>query len=174
MPGCLLCALISSHVRRSIEFLLWERVNDPCFRAEWRAAVGFCHRHAWMLAERQDEFGTAILYLDLYKSYGEGLTVRRPGDSCSLCNEEAATFKFVLQEMQRRWDEPAFATAIRECDGLCLPHLRMVRRRLQVSGRRGCLPREILNALTDATLRTLRQLPGDLHQLIESFDYQHA
>jgi hypothetical protein len=165
-PGCLLCTLIAARIRQHIEWLLYESVNDVGFRRQWREAVGFCPRHAWMLAEPQDALGMAILYLDLYESYGAGLARRRAGMPCRLCEHEAEVLKFALAELQRRWDEVAFANAVRDSDGLCLPHLRVVRRRLPHGS--------VLEALRAATLRTLRQMPADLRALIESFDYQHA
>lgn len=49
-PGCPVCVLGLSTARRYIDFVLYERVNDPDTRAEWRAARGYCNRHAWLMA----------------------------------------------------------------------------------------------------------------------------
>lgn len=165
-PGCLLCALISSRMRRRAELLLYEGVNDVGFRDQWRAAAGFCHRHAWMLAEPRDALGMAILYLDLYESHGEGLAERPAGKPCRWCEEEESLLKLAVDEMRQRWSEPEFAGAVQDSEGLCLPHLRALRDCLKTG--------PILNVLTAATLRAVRQMPSDLHKLIDSFDYQSA
>jgi hypothetical protein len=165
-PGCLLCTLTVSRIRRYIDSLLYESVNDVGFRAQWRKARGFCHRHTWMLAEPQDALGSAILYLDLYESYGDALLSRPTGQRCSLCAYEARLLTDALEEMRHRWEDPDFAAAIEQSDGLCLPHLRGIRSRLP-SG-------PTLDVLTTATVRTLRCMPDELRQLIDSFDYRHS
>ena len=51
-PGCPVCRLGLRAARRYIDFVLYERVNDPDTRAELCAARGYCNRHAWMMADR--------------------------------------------------------------------------------------------------------------------------
>ncbi len=48
-PGCPLCRLEARVAERYLDFLLWERVNDPDLRQNLRQARGFCRDHAWML-----------------------------------------------------------------------------------------------------------------------------
>jgi hypothetical protein len=50
-PGCPVCRLGLRAARRYIDFVLYERVNDPDTRAELCAARGYCNRHAWMMAD---------------------------------------------------------------------------------------------------------------------------
>ncbi len=51
-PGCPVCCLGLRAAQRYIDFVLYERVNDPDTHAELCAARGYCNRHAWMMADR--------------------------------------------------------------------------------------------------------------------------
>lgn len=165
-PGCLLCRLISTHTRRYIESVLYESVNSPGFRDGWRAARGFCHRHAWMLADFKDALGTAILYEDLINSHGEGLLTAGAGPKCPLCESELADLDDRIAVIEQSWDDDELRAAIAAGDGLCGPHLRAILRKARRADVRATL-------LRVSTAR-LKQLAGELRQQIDSFDYQHA
>src|SRR5438067_8650335 len=65
-PGCVVCRLSLRSVRRHLEALSFESVNDYGLRAQLRKARGFCNLHAWMmLDEVRDPFGTGIIYRDV-------------------------------------------------------------------------------------------------------------
>ena len=63
--GCPLCRLAQQSVRRFLDHLLYENVNDPGVRSEVRQARGFCNLHAWQLYAERDALGAAILHRDV-------------------------------------------------------------------------------------------------------------
>lgn len=165
-PGCLLCRLIGTHTRRRIESVLYESVNDAGFRSGWRAARGFCHRHAWILAGFSDALGTAILYEDLIRSHGASLLIEGAGTKCPLCRAEATDLADGIAVLEQSWDDDELRGAIETGDGLCGPHLRAVIRRAQRADVRATLRR--------VSAARLEQLAAELRQQIDSFDYRHA
>lgn len=164
--GCPLCRLIAAHTRRHIENLLYESVNDVGFRDSWRRARGFCHRHAWMLAEFTDALGTAILYEDVINSHGERVLTEGAGMTCPLCRAEATDLNDHIAMVEQSWDDEELRTAVEAGDGLCGPHLRTLLRMARRADVRETMRRV-------STLR-LKQLAGELRQQIDSSDYQHT
>lgn len=165
-PGCLLCRLISTRTRRQIESVLYESVNDTGFRDSWRAARGFCHRHAFILAEFSDALGTAILYEDLINSFGERLLIEGAGTNCPLCRTEATDLDDRIAMIEQSWDDDELRGAIESGDGLCGPHLRAAVRRVRRA--------DVRETLVRTSVSRLKQLAAELRQLIDSFDYQHS
>jgi len=165
-PGCSLCRLISGDIRRHLDYLLYEYVNDVGFRYEWRQNKGFCHRHSWMLAESADGLGLSILYLDLLKSHGQKLLPLPLGQSCSVCIMERNSLKSYVNTLIQYWPDPGFIKTIEESEGLCLPHLRVAKQIIHKA--------EIYEKLEKISLNSLAQLSSDLELLIDSFDYQHS
>jgi hypothetical protein len=165
-PGCMLCRLISSRTRKYLETLLYENVNDVGFREEWRASKGFCHRHAWMLADSQDALGIAILYQDLIGACGQELLAGKMGGDCPVCEAEDHALDNHIGTLLQYADDDELRSAIRGSDGLCVPHLRAVMRRLRNA--------DLRQAFADVSARGMKKLHTELGQLIESFDYRHA
>jgi len=164
-PGCMFCRLISSQTRKFLKTLLYENVTDAGFRKEWRASKGFCHRHAWMLADSQDALGIAILYQDLIGTCGPELLAGKIAANCPVCEAENRAFDNHMGTLLQYADDDELRRAIESSEGLCVPHLRLVMCRLQHPGLR--------QALADASARGMKTLHGELGQLIESFDYRH-
>ncbi len=65
LPGCPVCRLKVDAVRRHIDNLLWESVNDSGVRYEIRQARGFCQQHAWQLVETGSSLGVVIIVHDV-------------------------------------------------------------------------------------------------------------
>jgi len=86
--NCALCSLIDRKIQFYLEHLLYESVNDSGFRKKWRKSCGFCHHHSWLLADKKDALGIAILYQDLIDFYGEKLPTQSVGKNCPLCELE--------------------------------------------------------------------------------------
>lgn len=165
-PGCMFCRLIGSQTRKYLETLLYENVNDGGFRKEWRASKGFCHRHAWMLADSQDALGIAILYQDLIGTCGEELLVGKSGADCPVCKAESHRLDNHIGTLLQYADDDELCGAIQGSDGLCVPHLRIVMPRLRDA--------RLRRALADASARDMRKLHTELGQLIESLDCRHS
>jgi len=165
-PGCMLCRLVREATRRYLEHLLYENVNDPGLRAQWRKARGFCHRHAWMLADSQDALGIAVLYLDLVESCGRAILAERAGTPCVICEAEARVLQSHLETIEQYHDDAELRAAIDASDGLCGPHFRVVSQRL-------CRP-EMRQAFARVSEAAVQRLGGELRRLIESFDYRRS
>jgi hypothetical protein len=164
-PGCTLCRLIATDTRRYLESVLYGSVNDVGFRDEWRAARGYCHRHAWVLAEFGDALGISILYEDLVNTYGPDLLRSACGSACLLCANEKRDLLSWLRQIERDWTDDELRAALTVGDGLCGPHLRLAQRELR--------NREVRVGLRSASERALVKLSAELRALIQSFDYQH-
>lgn len=66
-PGCPFCRLGQRAVRRHLDQIIYESVNDPPTRARLRESLGYCHEHAWQLpqAGASTPLGVAFIYRDL-------------------------------------------------------------------------------------------------------------
>jgi len=66
--GCPVCFLVVKISLRSLDNLMWERVNDPTTREDLIASRGFCNWHAWMIPQvPHSQSGTAILHEHLVR-----------------------------------------------------------------------------------------------------------
>ena len=96
-PGCAVCRLAGRSVRRYLEALAFESVNDLGLRAALRRARGFCNLHAWqLLDEAREPFGAGIIYRDVLHACAETLAQgeggRRDlaaGGECLACQARA-------------------------------------------------------------------------------------
>ncbi|MGB9624685.1 MAG: DUF6062 family protein [Phycisphaerae bacterium] len=166
LPGCMLCRLVSEATRRYLEHLLYENVNDAGVRAQWRKARGFCHRHAWMLADSQDALGIAVLYLDLVASCGGTILAEKAGDPCAICDAEAHVLQGHLGTIEQYHDDAELRAAIDASDGLCGPHLRVVLQRIRDA--------DTKRAFVHVSEAAVQRLGDELRRLIESFDYRRS
>jgi hypothetical protein len=81
-PDCPVCRLGLRVVKRYLDSLSYEYVNDPGERAQLRAARGFCNRHAWQWWDEQyDRMGAAIIYLDVLTTVGRLLEKAQPAEA---------------------------------------------------------------------------------------------
>src|SRR5215210_3332996 len=132
-PGCPICRLVADATLRSLEFLLYGRVNDPVTARQLLATRGFCGEHTWAVRETaaivHAATGVARLYqrplADLLRhADGDARFLRwlRPDEPCPLCAANAATTAAYLAELARllagRSPRLGGMAAV-----LCLPHL---------------------------------------------------
>ena len=107
-PGCAVCRLSNEATEGFFRSLLWESVNDPDARSQIRQAWGFCHQHAWQLAQHQDSLGIAIINRDVLgnalRTIEEAqyqalppVSLRRARESLSPGQPAAATAELVAQ-----------------------------------------------------------------------------
>lgn len=72
--GCPVCFLVAKISLRSLDNLMWERVNDPSTREDLVTSRGFCNWHAWMIPQvPHSQSGTAILHEHLVREHTETL-----------------------------------------------------------------------------------------------------
>ncbi|MDR3276744.1 MAG: DUF6062 family protein [Treponema sp.] len=128
-PGCPLCAIIGNRAERYIDNMLFEHVSDRSFRAQYRAAGGFCGRHSRHLESFRDGLAVAILGRDLLEDRLAALQKSRPyapKGRCPVCEEEARLEReylgFLLQTSGDSADERELRDAFCASDGLCFPH----------------------------------------------------
>ena len=77
LPGCPVCRLTADAVRRHLDGLLWECVNDAGVRRDIRLARGFCQQHAWLLVEKGSTLGAVIIVRDVMKTVARTLDAAR-------------------------------------------------------------------------------------------------
>lgn len=65
--GCPACRLEQAYVKRYLDHLFYESVNDIDLRKTLRANLGFCAEHGWLAAtqKRPYRLGLAIIYKDV-------------------------------------------------------------------------------------------------------------
>jgi len=139
---CALCELEDRDMRRYLDNLLYENVNDVGVRGDLARSRGYCRRHAHMLLECADGLGTAILYrdqvmllLDFMKSqrglpakvYRKNLPKAWTHDAaCPACINQAKARQGYISTFLEWLDDPAMRATFEASPGLCVPHLLLV------------------------------------------------
>jgi len=180
-PGCLLCRVTAAWVRRYLDYLLYERVNDPGVRATLRAARGFCVTHAWILTEGFGvALGTAIIQRDVLQAVLEAMDVGpsgrngrsraqeilrrlRPSTECPACAHRREVEDAAIQTLLKYLGDAQLAEALRGSSGLCVPHFS---RALELAD-----SAEQLQALLDFQRAALEALNAELSEFIRKHDY---
>jgi hypothetical protein len=60
--GRAVCHLVNRSGRPYLDNVLYELVNDPGVQAEFRASLGLCEPHAYLMLDVGDGLATAIQY----------------------------------------------------------------------------------------------------------------
>jgi len=177
---CALCELESRSVRRYLENLLYEHVNDVGVRGDLVGSRGYCHRHAHLLLECADGLGTAILYEDQAKLFLEFLNGLR-GLSCNelrkavseTWNRDALCPACMIRAQSRDrylgtlldWlDDLPMQEAIADSPGLCVPHL--------LRALRTCHDAKCREYLIATHVAKFTDLLNDLHEFMRKHDYR--
>lgn len=73
--GCPVCRLVDQAVRRNLDSLFYEYVNDDHVRLGLRKSRGLCNQHAWQAVDEHigSALGFALLYRDVVAEVVEGL-----------------------------------------------------------------------------------------------------
>lgn len=129
--GCPVCTLTEQNVRRNIENLLYENVNDPDTRLALRASQGMCAPHADVLLKAGDAFGISIIYEDIIREVLSGmakqstraLNASRP---CPVCQFKFSQENHYTKIFTDHVVQQELQDALKQSTGLCLGHLRMV------------------------------------------------
>jgi hypothetical protein len=161
-PGCPICALVLHAEQQYRESLLYEFSLDEGVHRAFRQGRGLCNHHSWQLVHQHSySMGVAALFgsaLDevlekmaspipsapglgiaqwLHHSLNYRLADRlEPEEPCMLCVNVQETESRYVQTFADYWSMAALQTAFRASDGLCLPHLRDVLRRLDTASAR--------------------------------------
>ena len=178
---CALCALELHSMRRYLDNLLYENVNDTGVRGNLAGSRGYCPRHAHMLLKFADGLGTAILYrdqvlvtLEFLQGQTNGFTkldranklreFTTPRDRCSACVMQARDRQRYISTFLEWFDEPEMRQAFDAGPGLCVPHLLLVLEQV-----RNTASREYLIA---AHIDKYAGLANQLDEFIGKHDYR--
>ena len=137
-PGCPLCTIINERIDRYIDGMLFEHISDRTFRAQYRAAGGFCNRHAEALLSYRDGLAVAILGRDTLQDYLADFKkkkIRKRKEICPACAEQLRIEKEFLTFIAEAEDNKKAETETAannediplpeffvKSDGLCIPH----------------------------------------------------
>lgn len=186
-PGrCPVCSFVSAAIRRHIDSLFYELVNDVSTRETIRKSAGFCKPHALLVSEQADALGTSLIYGDVLKNelgaLDEGQFDRPPNTvgavarildgsvpgraPCPVCREERGQGEIAVDALLEGVRHDDFAASYEHSVGLCLPHFRIafLRARDPSAWRR----------ILDVERTTLTRLRAELDTLTRAFDYRYA
>ena len=128
-PGCFLCRIINDRMFRYIDNMLFEHISDRGFRAQYRAAGGFCSFHSKTLVSFRDGLAVAILSRDILEDRISTFEKRdpwRPKSPCPICEERIRTeegyLSFIAESEGDSAEEKELKALITASDGLCAPH----------------------------------------------------
>jgi hypothetical protein len=144
---CFLCALEEKSLRRYMDSLLYERVNDPGVRADLKFSHGFCHHHAHLMAGMGNAFCAALLYQDHVSAF-EGVLGKhiQDGDkqlsadfvetwtshaACPACRLQAGDRVRYIATLIDNLGHDDMRAAFETSAPLCIPHLGMALRETQ-------------------------------------------
>lgn len=141
-PGCPICHLEHEGVRRYLDSLLYESVNDPDVRAGLARSKGYCGRHAHLLLSLGNGLGTAILYRDqvkLFQDFLAGMAQgarlfrrRKAADQwdkhtlCPACRVQMQERDISVSVLVAWLGEEEMRLALEASPGLCVPHFLLV------------------------------------------------
>lgn len=181
-PGCPVCRLVDRSVRRYLDSLFYEYVNDDHVRQALRKSRGLCNQHAWQAVDERigSALGFALLYRDVVAEVLGGLPrperaggLRRlkqalkaltPTRECPACVQRAKTEASVLESLARELGDAEFRAELEASEGLCVPHLLLALQSLSGDERA-----EALLAMEDTKLQGLH---AELSELIRKNDYR--
>jgi hypothetical protein len=186
-PGrCPICSFVGVAIRRHIDSLFYEMVNDIPTREAIRKSSGFCKPHSLLVAEQADALGTSLIYGDVLKNeltaLDEGRFDRPPNTvgavarildgsmpgraPCPVCREERGQSEIAIDALLEGMRHDEFAADFERSAGLCLPHFRIafLRARDPVAWRR----------LLEVERTALTRLTAELQALARKYDYRNS
>jgi hypothetical protein len=176
-PGCPLCRIVSDRAERYIDNMLFEHVSDRAFRANHRAAGGFCDFHSRGLAAFRDGLAVAILGRDILEDRIASFEKKKPWNPkgrCPVCVErdriEEEYLSFLAAAGGDSPEETELRSAFTVSDGLCAPHFS----RLLFTPRgkaQSFVKRNIPLWLEEFHRNKFRELKGRIDQFIELSAY---
>lgn len=126
--GCPLCTIINERIYRYIDGMLFEHVSDRTFRAQYRAAGGFCTEHSGVLLSYRDGLAAAILgqgILEDYLTDFKKRKIRKFKAQCPACTERdhiESDFLTFLADADRGDEAAQVRSFFTASQGLCVPH----------------------------------------------------
>jgi Family of unknown function (DUF6062) len=183
--GCALCHLEYKAVKRSLDSILYESVNDPDIREETRAALGFCNRHAWQMRHLGgNALGMAFLQRSALDQWQKQLSQARGPNRrtrlenyraevaaanqakarCLACQQQAEVEARYIETFLQALAEAEFKQLLHDSGGLCRVHFSQACRAARNV--------ETLNALVEIQAEINRRLMAELDEFIRKSDYR--
>ena len=192
-PGCAICLLSGRSVRRYLDGLFYEYVNDPTARDSLLNSHGFCAEHAGLLLETRiaDALGASIIYKNIVKIILENFPKPSPASTlssvsnpskeharlirkflsasdfpgrCPACEQRDASVNRAIDGLSKSLDDESLQLAFQVSDGLCFSHLAKLLDRTESLD-------EIKFLLSDAQNK-LGTLLSEMDELIRKNDYR--
>jgi hypothetical protein len=192
-PGCPVCLLSGRSVRRYLDGLFYELVNDPGARDSLLKSHGFCAEHAGLLLETRiaEALGASIIYKNIVKIILEKFPKpslpsipssipNRPKErtrlirefmgacdttgQCPVCEQREAAVDRALDGLSNSLDDENLRLAFQGSDGLCFPHLTQLLQRTQRT--------DTVKFLLSVTQKELETLQSEMGELIRKNDYR--
>lgn len=190
-PGCLVCTLQQKVVAGYIRMLFHEHVNDPPSRDKLRYSQGLCYEHIWLAIDTNlgNALGIAIISNDVIGKLLQDLEkvsvkakrfssikkivgtspdeeILLPEKRCPVCLHEDVMLERILKTLVESVQKTELSDAIRNSDGICLPHLRQALT-MSVSPEPSQLILELVRERWD-------QLQVELSEFIRKNDYRFS
>ncbi|MFQ3534676.1 MAG: DUF6062 family protein [Aggregatilineales bacterium] len=174
--GCPMCRLALRDAERYLGSLLYEYSTDPEAHRMVRAGRGLCNAHSWQLTQIMGgALSTAVLFgsalLEVRQVVAANGSARRlaerlaPRIACPACQSMRQSERLCIETFVTYLTEPTFEAAWRTCDGLCLPHVRLLLPALASEG---------IERLLSHQQTVWGRLQADLEAFQRSFQAEHA
>ena len=171
--GCPVCRLLEKFEKDEIETILYEHVNNPSIREEFKKSLGLCPYHAWRLFETASSnplyggLGVAIIYEHMLRTYIKDLKNENPirEGECYLCTLIEGKERLTIKAMSDRMKEllPVYEKAD---SVLCKRHYELLLAELEKQ------EPEMAERLKRLHLKKLEELRKLVEGFIENSDYR--
>ena len=190
-PGCPVCNLQQKMVAGYLRMLFHEHINDPPSREKLRLSQGLCHMHLWLAIDNQlsNPLAVTILSHDVLGKLLQDLDTLNPGSKtpgriknllksdqsktgldpekpCPVCQHQAMVEEWICKVLIESIHQEELSTAIRQSEGICLPHLRST-----LAIKASAESQQILITLTRETWDALQ---AELAEFIRKNDYRYS
>ena len=147
--GCPICRLILRDEARYINALIYEYFNDNGTFQAFVAGRGWCNTHGARIRQTKGNvLGLALLsgaaYDEILSLTAGGLfggvarllrknataDALEPVGPCEICTFMDGAEQRYLEAVNNTWNDARFSEAYRQSEGFCLPHVRMLLRRM--------------------------------------------
>ncbi|WP_461863491.1 DUF6062 family protein [Thermococcus sp.] len=171
--GCPVCNILEKYERNEISTILYEHVNNPSVREEFKKSLGLCPYHAWKLKEIAysepllGSLGVAVIYDHMLSVYIESLEQKQNirVSKCFLCERTEEKERNVISGISKRIEElmPVYqnSEAI-----LCKKHYEMLLDELRKK------KPAYADKLTELQIEKLRRIRERVERFIDKFDYR--
>jgi len=171
--GCAVCRLVAQASHRYLDSILYEAVNTEEFRAKFRAARGFCPRHARETCTFASALGTTILYREVLADAlarweavaAKGSAVKPAKGKCPACQVEEGVVANFIETVYGHIGDAQFVEAYRASEGLCVGHFEAVLAKV---------PSRVRRVLVDMEREKMSVLIGRLDEFVRKCDYRFA